>query len=180
MSAVHLLAADAPATHRPARLEPGILADIAYGLSRTAELWRPHLAEHPIHRSSLRLLASAEYDAWLLGWPPGTAVSPHDHGGSVGAFAVVSGELTEIRWRHPFRLSRVVSAGGIVTIDRGTVHDVVASGTTPALSVHAYSPPLSSMRFYDDAARDVVDVQPVTAQEPAVATTRALHPARQH
>jgi hypothetical protein len=31
-----------------------------------------------------RLVATPEYDAWLIQWGPDTNVEPHDHGGSAG------------------------------------------------------------------------------------------------
>jgi len=47
------------------------------------------------------------------------------------------------------------------------VHDVISVGTSSALSIHVYSPPLRQMRFYDDDAEQVVAVEPVV-EEPTV------------
>jgi hypothetical protein len=42
-----------------------------------------------------RLAAEHNHEVWLLTWLPGQGTDLHDHGGSAGAFVVVSGELTE-------------------------------------------------------------------------------------
>src|SRR5581483_9416527 len=100
-------------------------------------------------RSGIRLEADSEHDVWLLRWPPGSHVSPHDHGGSAGAFAVISGSLVEVRWDGGIPHSRVIGAGEVVTIEAGVVHDVLTAGAT-AFSIHTYSPPLVEMSFYDE------------------------------
>lgn len=106
------------------------------------------------------MLSNERFDVWLLRWPQGTSVDPHDHGSSVGGFAVVVGVLEEIRWRDGVRSSHAVAPGQAVTVEQGAVHDVVGV-TDGALSVHVYSPPLREMTFYDESGqyalrRDVV------------------------
>ena len=36
-----------------------------------------------------------DYEAWLLTWLPGQSTGLHDHGGSAGAFTVLSGVVEE-------------------------------------------------------------------------------------
>ena len=108
------------------------LADMAAGLARTADAWADRLTEDPVYRTGLLLLASENFDAWLLRWPSGTRVAPHDHGDSTAAFTVVTGELLEIRWARGRRRSRVVSPERVITVERGVVHDVVAPTRTLA------------------------------------------------
>jgi predicted metal-dependent enzyme (double-stranded beta helix superfamily) len=113
---------------------------------------------HPLHglalghdageRSGRRIFWTPDYDVWLLRWPPGTRVTPHDHGDSAGAFAVVDGELIELRWHGSVPECRLVAAREAVAVERGVVHDVVATNRV-AYSVHVYSPPLEAMSFYD-------------------------------
>jgi quercetin dioxygenase-like cupin family protein len=62
-------------------------------------------------------------------------------------FAVIKGTLTELRWNGPIPEQRTVRAGEAVLVDRGVIHDVLASDTT-AYSIHVYSPPLVTMSFY--------------------------------
>jgi quercetin dioxygenase-like cupin family protein len=140
------------------------MAEIVRVLAGGAAVWCRDLPSHRTLRTSLRLLATEEYDVWLLRWPPGTSVTPHDHGCSSGAFTVVRGELTEVRWDAALPYERFVSPGQVVSIEAGVVHDVVAHGTSPALSIHAYSPPLSSMGFYDVGGQGLLVRQPVDYQ----------------
>ena len=98
-------------------------------------------------RSGVLLHATPSCDVWLLKWPPGTRVGPHDHGESVGVFAVIKGTLTELRWNGPIPEQRTVRAGEAVLVDRGVIHDVLAGNCT-SYSIHVYSPPLTTMSFY--------------------------------
>jgi predicted metal-dependent enzyme (double-stranded beta helix superfamily) len=156
-------------------LDLGMLVDMAAGLARNADVWQEQLVLDPAERTYLRLLATHDYDAWLLSWPPGTSVTPHDHGDSVGAFALVYGGLHERGWRGPLHCSRMVTAGQVVAMPKGTVHEVKA-GSKRSLSVHVYSPPLATMSFYDDARR-VVSRAPVEHPQTVLTTPRVFHPA---
>jgi len=95
-------------------------------------------------------LASAQ--VWLLTWLPGQGTPLHDHGTSAGAFAVVSGELTErvvAAGRNGVRESTDELAGGRVRhFGPHYVHQVANLGAEPAVSVHVYTPGLSWMNTY--------------------------------
>jgi hypothetical protein len=101
-----------------------------------------------------------------------TSVTPHDHGESAGAYTVVNGELLETRWHRGLQRSRHVRPGEVVTIRRGSVHDVTGVDAT-SLSVHVYSPPLTSMSYYDEAGQDVIRTAPVD-DEPLAAVDQGL------
>jgi quercetin dioxygenase-like cupin family protein len=150
------------------------LADVACGLVREVGRWRQQLDEDATFRTGLRLLHTAEYDAWLLRWPPGTNVEPHDHGEAKGVFTVASGELTELRWHAGLCRRRILGPGALVSIPAGVVHDVL-SESVPSLSVHVYSPPLMTMGFFDGQGRRIA-TRPVTGEEPVAGNQRA-HPA---
>jgi mannose-6-phosphate isomerase-like protein (cupin superfamily) len=97
---------------------------------------------------------TSEYDAWVIAWPTGGTIDLHDHGDSRGALHVISGTLVEtMPWRDDadrLRLVRLeVPAGVTRAFDAGHVHDVRNEGSVAALSVHVYSPPLTSMLYYD-------------------------------
>jgi mannose-6-phosphate isomerase-like protein (cupin superfamily) len=142
------------------RLSLATLAEIAAGFAACPDWWHDKVVEDPTGRTGVRVVATDEYDAWLLRWPAITGVSPHDHGDSAGAFAVVSGELVEYRWCGVVRSWRLVGRGEVVTVGAGVVHDVVA-GAGPTLSVHVYSPPLTTMSFYDDTGQVLISRGPV-------------------
>ncbi|OBA57491.1 cysteine dioxygenase [Mycobacterium sp. 1100029.7] len=113
-----------------------------------------------------RIHGDGELDVWLISWVPGHATELHDHGGSLGALTVVSGSLNEFRWDGRSLRRRRLDAGDQAGFPLGWVHDVVwaprpvrssisQSGApvrgpvAPTLSVHAYSPPLSAMSYYE-------------------------------
>lgn len=98
-----------------------------------------------------RLLSSDGYvDVWLIGWAHEQSAELHDHAGSLGALTVVRGVLTEHRWSAPHRglRSRTLRAGASVGFPVWHVHDVTNTAEEPAVSVHAYSPPLTAMSYY--------------------------------
>lgn len=131
-------------------LDGDLLEDIAAGLARSVT---PQLLPSLDGRRWSRLLVTYSYDAWLIGWPPGTGLDLHDHGGSRGALCVVRGTLDERR------LLRSGDSAGARRLTAGTAssfgpHHVHAIHNpmpeTEALSVHVYSPPLSTMNFVGD------------------------------
>ena len=95
-----------------------------------------------------QLLATDAYDAWLIRWPAGTSVGPHDHGGSSGAFAVVSGTLVEVTAELAGTRVAVHATGSTRAFAADVVHDVANAGPDAAVSVHVYAPPLTTMRRY--------------------------------
>ena len=94
------------------------------------------------------------FDAWLIAWPTGGKVELHDHGASSGAVSVISGTLVEaVPWRDDTgRLSLVrneLRADTTLGFGAGHVHDVTNEAGEHALSLHVYSPALTSMTFFD-------------------------------
>ena len=104
----------------------------------------------PDRRWYRRLYADPFVDVWLISWATEQATELHDHAGSLGALTVVSGELEEQRWVAAERglRTRRLRAGRGATFDLGHVHDVVNTAPRHAVSVHAYSPPLTAMSYY--------------------------------
>jgi hypothetical protein len=99
-----------------------------------------------------RLSGDDEVEVWLISWVPDKSTEMHDHGGSLGALTVVSGALRETRWDGELLRRRRLTAGDQAAFPLGWVHDVVhapAAISGPTLSVHAYSPPLTAMSYYE-------------------------------
>jgi hypothetical protein len=113
----------------------------------------------PDHRCYRRLRSDETVDVWLIGWATGQATELHDHGDSLRALTVVSGVLSERHWaphRGGIRV-RPLRAGRSQGFRLGHVHDVINPSATSAVSVHAYSPPLTRMSYYEvDAAAAVL------------------------
>jgi quercetin dioxygenase-like cupin family protein len=114
-----------------------------------------------------RLHADSSVDVWLLTWLPGQLTDLHDHGSSAAAFVVARGRLQEVRANLAgTQHSTVHAAGQTSWIPTGAVHDVRAVDE-PAVSIHAYSPPLQRMTYYDaDAAFGLVPSRTVVSEEP--------------
>ena len=173
-----------PASHAavPQPLPTDVLVDIAAGLATARPLWEPALDVAPDRRGHVRILATDAYEAWLITWPVGHGVDLHDHGGSTGVIAVAEGSLVEIDalGDGSFTTTRV-DAGNTHVVPPERVHDVINTGTAPAISIHVYSPPLTSMTFYDPDGVGEVRTQVVFPEDPALAPSvaaQALHPSR--
>jgi predicted metal-dependent enzyme (double-stranded beta helix superfamily) len=121
----------------------------------------PHAKVDVAQRHHVRLLGTDIYEVWLLGWAPGQHVGMHDHGDAAGAFLFLAGELREV---VPQRRRSVIDLGARSTgvVARGQLHDVGNVSERPALSIHVYSPPLSTMTFYDAAGRSELRTEAVS------------------
>ena len=93
-----------------------------------------------------RLYFGPDYDIWVISWLPGQSTGFHDHGASSGAFVVATGILEEHR---PGERTRVIHPGKPRLFGPDYAHDVRNVSLAPAISIHAYSPPLSDMNEYE-------------------------------
>ena len=87
---------------------------------------------------------------WVITWARGNDTGFHDHDLSCGAVAVVQGEIVEERLvvgGPPRRLPH--SAGEAFGFDASHVHRMRKDDAALAVSIHAYSPPLSRMGAYE-------------------------------
>jgi hypothetical protein len=158
-------AAGARALHpstKPASATPGgvpLVADIALGLAAVSVPWELATGEAPDERRHELLLATEAYDAYLIYWPPGSGLEAHDHGGSAGAFAVVTGQLDEDTILQGGTVTKRVGRGSPAHFGAASIHAVVNRGDVGATSVHVYAPPLRAMSYYrrSDDGRLVVD-----------------------
>lgn len=57
-------------------------------------------------------------------------------------------------------------AGSVTWLAPGIIHDVRGAGRRPAVSIHAYSPPLSRMNYYADGRDGLHVVRSVQTHEP--------------
>ncbi|HVW79543.1 MAG TPA: cysteine dioxygenase family protein [Mycobacteriales bacterium] len=136
-------------------------------LADRASQWRSLARFDASGRWWRRLQGNDCADIWLLTWLTGQGTELHDHGGSSGAFLVVQGALTEVRAMPEALETRttVVTAGKSVAISPTTVHDVYNAGPAAAVSLHAYSPPLSEMSFYAQHPSGLARVRTVSTRE---------------
>jgi len=143
---------------RPARvagrpvLEAADLLPIAERLAAEAHTW-PDLHD-PARRTWERIAGGASFEAFVISWPTGGSIELHDHGDSAGAVVVAAGDLLETSARPGpdggvVTTTRSLSAGSRIVFGPGHVHDIANHGAGPALSVHVYSPVLSSMTYFE-------------------------------
>lgn len=140
-----------PGTLSPGTLSPARLGQLVREIAEAEQSWRPIVDFSAERRWYRRLVLAEAYEIWLLSWLPGQHTGFHDHGEARGAFTVAQGELRETLAR-PGRnrvRNRCASAGSVTTFGSRHLHDVSNAATAPAISVHAYSPPLTAMRRYE-------------------------------
>lgn len=153
--AVARAGAAARTSDRAAPLDPLQLVEYTRFLAEEIRANRyPYVEFDPDVRWHRRLYRDPRVDVWLIGWSTSQGTELHDHGGSAGAFTVVSGRLDEARYIASGRqagtlVSRRLAAGRSVGFDHRYVHDVRNLEADNAVSVHAYSPPLTAMSYYE-------------------------------
>ncbi len=107
-------------------------------------------------------------DIWLLGWRENEtsleATEIHDHVDSEAAFHVYQGCVDEViftfaeeQWKKPGtklnvqKTTRGLRRGSTATIRAPYVHTVIDHrDKKPAVTIHAYYPPLDAMNFYEE------------------------------
>ena len=150
------------------RLSPSRLAALAQATAighDWAALVQYRLDERWYHR----LEQGDNHEVWLLSWLPGQRTGFHDHCGSAGAFAVLQGELREYTTAGArgtgMPAGADFAAGRVRSFGPAHVHEVVNAATGPAVSIHAYSPPLAGMRRYELTSGGLVLSAVETARE---------------
>jgi predicted metal-dependent enzyme (double-stranded beta helix superfamily) len=141
-----------PRTRR-AGLSPARLGGIVRRVA-SADQWLDQVMFSTDERWFSRLQLTEDYEIWLLSWLPGQRTGLHDHGEAAGAFAVVQGELRETLARPgscQLRYRRACQ-GTVRSFGEHHLHDMANVSAVPAISVHAYSPPLTAMRIYEMTA----------------------------
>jgi rhodanese-related sulfurtransferase/mannose-6-phosphate isomerase-like protein (cupin superfamily) len=124
---------------------PENLADII-SLFASSERWMEKVRLRADRRWYERIYRDAEYDIWVISWLPGQSTGFHDHGASAGAFLVATGILEEHR---PGQQALAIKPGEPHTFGANYAHDVRNASLAPAISIHAYSPPLNEMNEYE-------------------------------
>lgn len=132
-------------TTDPAIPRNGTLTDTARRLAENSGDWLARVRLSAEGRWYERLHRDADREIWLISWLPGQGTGLHDHGGSRGAFAVALGELEE----RDLDGVRTLGTGESRSFGADHIHEVSNASSAPAISVHVYSPPLTTMNRYD-------------------------------
>ncbi|MFC9324469.1 cysteine dioxygenase [Kitasatospora sp. NPDC057015] len=141
-----------------APLSPNALREIVRELAEQPEQWIHKVRLATDDRWYERLESSEDHEVWLISWLPGQSTGFHDHGGSRGAFTVALGELEELSLPSADQGLKIrrLPAGTDRAFGPDYVHDVRNTASGPAVTLHAYSPPLSEMSHYELRAGGLV------------------------
>jgi hypothetical protein len=127
----------------------------------------PYVDYDESERWHQRIYRDQRVDVWLISWLPTQGTELHDHGGSAGSFTVLDGTLTEAVVNRQGRLvDNRHASGESVGFGAHYVHDVRNLSDQPAVSVHAYSPPLTTMTYYDLADGKLEPIASVATVDP--------------
>jgi hypothetical protein len=133
------------------RLSEKDLKSLTRAVTTRPDLFNDLIEDGSERRWWLLLFRTPNVEVKLLTWELEQSSDWHDHGGSSGAITVVSGSLVEhFRSKNFVDVeTRRFAKGESSTFGPGHVHDVLFVSGSPAVSIHAYSPPLSGLTFYD-------------------------------
>jgi hypothetical protein len=151
------------------------LERFASGLAASPERWR-HLVRHAGDvRVYEQIWDDEDVNAWVICWSEDQDTGFHDHDESAAAITVVSGLVREDRLTlGGAPISREIARGTTFTLPPVAIHRVLHSGDQPAVTIHAYSPPLrrtGAYRVAQDGAleRESLDFEVELRGEPAAA-----------
>jgi quercetin dioxygenase-like cupin family protein len=125
------------------------LERFAAELAASPERWR-HLVRHERGvRICEQIWDDGDVNAWVICWSADQDTGFHDHDESAAGIAVISGSVREDRMTlgGPPR-SRLAGAGETFTVPPVAIHRVLHAGDAPAVTIHAYSPPLRRVGVY--------------------------------
>jgi predicted metal-dependent enzyme (double-stranded beta helix superfamily) len=143
-------AAAAVAAREPGEtLAPDALARLVLAVAERDDLWRPLVVDDRRRRRYRLLCEDARLDIWVLSWMPGQGTGFHDHGRSSVALAAVQGAVLERQLRIGAEaVRRELRAGLVQRGAPGYIHSVSHARGEPAVTLHAYSPPLLEVGQY--------------------------------
>jgi predicted metal-dependent enzyme (double-stranded beta helix superfamily) len=142
------------------------LADTLRAWTEKTETWRPLVRHEPDERTYALIHRDDEVELYLVCWMPGHDTGFHDHDHSSAAVAVIDGEVIEERLSLQGTVERRVAAGETITVAKEAIHRVRHAGEEPAITLHAYSPPLSRVGTYEIADDGALLRHPRPAETP--------------
>lgn len=123
------------------------LRDLAEWLGRKP--WHDLCLNVDADRSYEELFSGERLSTWLIHWGDTADTGFHDHDLSAGAVHVIRGRVRDDRLKlGGEHQSTEYGPGETFTIGASDIHRVLHAGDEPALTVHAYSPPLVKMGAY--------------------------------
>jgi predicted metal-dependent enzyme (double-stranded beta helix superfamily) len=124
-------------------------AALARELAGAPERWAAQVAHDPDERRYELLHRDSDIEVYLVCWMPGHDTGFHDHDDSAAAIAVVAGAVVEERLGLGSPVGARYDAGAVVEVPPEAIHRVRHAGTEPAVTIHAYAPPLRRVGTYE-------------------------------
>jgi mannose-6-phosphate isomerase-like protein (cupin superfamily) len=125
------------------------LKRFAERLAAEPGLWRDLVHHSADDRLYEQIWDDELVNAWLICWSEDQDTGFHDHDRSEAAIAVIEGQIREERLRlGSDPEARVIGPGGTVIVPAVAIHRVLHAGGEPAVTIHAYSPPLRRTGAY--------------------------------
>lgn len=134
-------------------LEPHELRSLAERVAGAPDAWR-HLVRFGRDGRVCELLLEDDHvTLWLICWTRAQDTGFHDHDASAGGVAVFEGAVREERLTLGGSSAEATArAGESFEVSAADIHRVVHAGGPPAVTVHAYSPPLRTTGSYVEEA----------------------------
>lgn len=138
-----------PSISATAAVTEALLADVVERLARQRERWEPLVRLDAGERTWAKIPVPEGLDVWVIAWGTFQRTELHSHDDATAAFTTVAGVVTEIRPDSRGRLiPRKIPPGLTQVVAPGEIHDVRNEHVTPAVTIHAYAPRLTSMTYY--------------------------------
>ncbi len=134
---------------QPGFLPEDELVEIVRRIADTPDIWRPLIVVDAERRRYELLFEDDRVDVWVLSWMPGQRTGFHDHDRSCVGLVCAQGALDEGSLAlggdaESIRMTAGVSRSG----PGGYIHAIAHHAGEPAVSIHAYSPPLTRVGQY--------------------------------
>jgi quercetin dioxygenase-like cupin family protein len=130
-------------------LTPPEMERFAADLVASPQLWQ-HFVRHTSDvRVFEQIWDDENVNAWVICWSEDQDTGFHDHDGSAAAITVISGKVREDRLALDGPpLTQTMRSGTTFTVAPDAIHRVLHAGDAPAVTIHAYSPPLRRTGAY--------------------------------
>ena len=137
----------------PGDLSREQLAELAWAIGHTPDLWRSFVRHDPEQRIWVHLYRDPHLDVWLICWDRTQDTGYHDHDLSAGAVYIAEGTLLEDYFHRGDdgwvqERTRERPEGSVWHFDSASIHGLRHASGPPVVSVHCYSPALWRMGHY--------------------------------
>ena len=125
------------------------LEQLVRDIAADPELFEPLVVEDRTRRRYRLLYEDDRIDVWVLSWMPGQGTGFHDHDLSGVGLCCARGEVHERQMLLPTGATTVEMTPGVSRQGPpGYIHSVAHADGEPAVTIHAYSPPLERVGQY--------------------------------